>query len=493
VPSKVTETLWAMPPHTKAKLDILRFYLNAWLPIMSAWNRTLVYLDGFAGPGRYLGGEDGSPIVALKATLERQQPISASVAYLFVEGRQDRADHLRSEVAKLSRESRTTVRVECGRFADLALGLVDPAVRGNGRTNPLFAFIDPFGWDVPFDIVRQLLKYRNSEVFVNFMFDPVRRFLSAPQQAANWDGLFGTKSWRDIRDDPDPESRARRIPSLYKRQLIDAGGAEYVLSFEMRDIRNGTDYYLFFATKDRKGLEKMKDAMWRVDGNGGHQFRDPQYPDQPLLIEVGPDFTVLRKAVTAQFGGRAVYIEELEQFVLEQTAFRLSDLRTPVLAPMEAESPPALQVTQAKPGRKRGQFPPGTIVQFARSAQLTGGSARLTGEGRVVPFEGSLIPQVASPTEAEHKGAASSAHAGTSRQMVVTRRTKSGGVISLSEVPGWKAVVRDRGHRLGFTIRIYQDGIDDPQHVERTGPGVLWEAATRKAVDLIVTMADSLN
>lgn len=469
-----------MPPHTKAKLDILRFYLDAWLPIMSAWNGQLVYLDGYAGPGRYLGGEDGSPILALKAALERQQAISANVVYLFIEERQDRADHLRSEVAKLSLDSRTTVRVECGTFTDVALGLVDRAVRGNGRTNPLFAFIDPFGWDVPFDIVRQLLRHRNSEVFVNFMFDPVRRFLSAPQQADSWDGLFGTKSWRDIRDDPDSASRARRIPALYKRQLIDAAGAEYVLSFEMRDIRNATDYYLFFATKDRKGLEKMKEAMWRVDRSGGHRFRDPQYPDQPLLIEVGPDFAVLRRAVTTQFGGRAVHIEEVEQFVLEDTAFRIADLRTPVLAPMEAESPPSLQVIRAKPGRKRGQFPRGTIVQFARSSQLIR-------EGKDVPFNESLPPQDGSP-DVPAIGA-SSVRAGSSRRLVVKQRTKSGGVVSLSEVPGWEAVVRDRGHRLGFTIRIYRDGIGEPQHVERTGPGVLWETATRSAVDLILTMA----
>jgi three-Cys-motif partner protein len=37
--------------HTLAKHDILREYLEAWLPIMSKWNRRLLLIDGFAGPG----------------------------------------------------------------------------------------------------------------------------------------------------------------------------------------------------------------------------------------------------------------------------------------------------------------------------------------------------------------------------------------------------------------------------------------------------------
>jgi hypothetical protein len=51
--------------------------------------------------------------------------------------------------------------------------------------------------------------------------------------------------------------------------------------------------------------------------------------------------------------------------------------------------------------------------------------------------------------------------------------------------------VRDRGHRLGFTIRVYRDGIGELQHVERTGPGVLWEIARERAVDLILAIASS--
>ena len=63
------DTIWPIEPHTSAKHQILRKYLDAWLPILGTYNKRVVYVDGFAGPGQYTGGEPGSPIVALQAAL----------------------------------------------------------------------------------------------------------------------------------------------------------------------------------------------------------------------------------------------------------------------------------------------------------------------------------------------------------------------------------------------------------------------------------------
>jgi three-Cys-motif partner protein len=65
----LTAPSWELAAHTAAKLEILEAYLRAWFPIVGRGRDfdRIIYIDGFAGPGRYKGGEDGSPIVALKA------------------------------------------------------------------------------------------------------------------------------------------------------------------------------------------------------------------------------------------------------------------------------------------------------------------------------------------------------------------------------------------------------------------------------------------
>lgn len=61
------DSTWKIRPHTRAKHVLLRSYLSAWFPILTSggFNRRVIYIDGFAGPGIYSDGELGSPLIAL--------------------------------------------------------------------------------------------------------------------------------------------------------------------------------------------------------------------------------------------------------------------------------------------------------------------------------------------------------------------------------------------------------------------------------------------
>ena len=69
--SKKMPKIWEAPPHTLAKIEILRSYLHAWFSILGSTftGRDLWYLDGFAGPGEYTNSPDGSPIAAVKPNI----------------------------------------------------------------------------------------------------------------------------------------------------------------------------------------------------------------------------------------------------------------------------------------------------------------------------------------------------------------------------------------------------------------------------------------
>jgi hypothetical protein len=42
-----------------------------------------VFVDGFAGPGRYSQGEEGSPIIALKAVIEQTRPSKPMLIFIL--------------------------------------------------------------------------------------------------------------------------------------------------------------------------------------------------------------------------------------------------------------------------------------------------------------------------------------------------------------------------------------------------------------------------
>ena len=90
--SNITETIWPLESHTEAKHVILRKYLDAWLPIVTRFSKRVLIIDGFAGPGIYSGGEDGSPIIAIKAVKEHKIKIESEVRFLLIENRKDRCN-----------------------------------------------------------------------------------------------------------------------------------------------------------------------------------------------------------------------------------------------------------------------------------------------------------------------------------------------------------------------------------------------------------------
>ena len=360
--------LWSLEPHTRAKHEILRRYLEAWSAILGMSNaETIAYVDGFAGPGAYDKGEDGSPIIALKAALAHQDKMKCEIRFLFIEKDVARAKHLESLVAALALPTRFKTRVTVGMTFEEGFRkhLLEPYKDRGRPIPPTFAFIDPFGWTgVPFALVKEILSYQSCEVFINFMFEEVNRFIKHADQPENFDALFGTSAWREMLSVTDPIERRNFLHSLYLSQLRSVAGARYVRSFEMRNKKDVTDYFLFFATNNRKGMARMKEAMWKVDESGEFRFSDATNPAQMSMLGV-PNIPELRRLICGRFAGQDSTIAEIEEFVISETPFRETHYKKGVLAALEGEG--LIEVLQASPNRRAKSFgDPQMRIRFGR-------------------------------------------------------------------------------------------------------------------------------
>lgn len=331
------ETIWDAEPHTVAKHRILRKYLGGWLPAISRWNSRVLFIDGFSGPGEYTGGEEGSPIIALRTLLEHSyfdRMSRTEFIFIFIDQHADRIDYLQDVALPRLGPLPSNVRVDCGadRF-DVAMTEILDGLEGAGhRLAPAFAFVDPFGFsDTPMDLIGRILAHPRSEVFVTVMLENVNRFLEHPNRkiADHYDLLFGDPGWRDLVDQPD---RLDALGTFYADQL--RKHAEFVWSFRMQDEGNRPIYDLFFATKHIDGLKKMKRAMWSVDAGGGRRFSD-RHAGEVTLFDEQLDTAPLRKAMTASFSGQVVPYEDLERWVLVETDYHDSHIKTRTLRPLE--------------------------------------------------------------------------------------------------------------------------------------------------------------
>ena len=352
-------TIWDLEPHTKAKHEILKRYMQAWMPIMGMSKfPQIVYIDGFAGPGRYSQGEEGSPIIALNAALEQQTRIAARVSFLFVEKDGERASTLQAILDEIAIPSNFTVRVYATDTFENAIGGLLSRLWVEGRKlPPTFAFIDPFGWSgVPFSTVNRILSFSSCEVLVTFMYEEINRFIGHPDQESNFNLFFGTDKWKDIISISDSRERNRQLHGLYLDQLRHAANARYVRSFEMRNDNDVTDYYLFYATNSLMGLKKMKEAMWKVDSSGDFRFSDATNPLQAVFFIDEPEFETLENQMLVRFRGEETTVGEIEEFVVAETAFRETHYKK-ILKEMESAEPPVFVLVNPPLNRRRGTFP----------------------------------------------------------------------------------------------------------------------------------------
>lgn len=358
-------TCWDLEPHTSAKHLILRRYLQAWLPIMTRWNGRVLYIDGFAGPGIYQGGEEGSPIIALKEAINHTAQIRSQVIFLFIEADPARLEVLKQQIGALPVPSNFKVQCLLGKFDEHLTQVLDFVKEQKRDLAPTFAFVDPFGFShTPFSLIKRLMQNDKCEVLITFMFEAINRFLAHPDQPGNYDSLFGSPDWRGAIPIEDAQARKKFIHDLYLRQLQTSAAITYVRSFEMFDTGNRPEYFLFFGTKSYDGLKKIKEAMWKADESGRFQFSDTTDMNQSLLFQPTPDFSDLKGRIVAKFRGRRVTVDDVERFVVVETPYRETHFKQQVLKPMESVIPPELRVVTRTGQNRRGTFPSGTVFDI---------------------------------------------------------------------------------------------------------------------------------
>ncbi len=358
------DTVWKLEPHTIGKHLVLRAYLNAWIPILSKWNQRILFIDAFAGPGVYEKGEDGSPVIALKALIEHpfKNKITAEIIFLFIEKDEERAKNLEVIIDKLKPllPSNAVVQVINGTFDETMTKVLDQIEEQNRLLAPSFVMIDPFGISgTPLSMIKRILKNPKTEVYVSFMYRDINRFLETPEFEQHLDQLYGCGAWRKANEIEDSNARKQYLSELYKDQLRNAG-ARHVLSFDLHN-EYAHIYSIFFGTQNLLGCDKMKTAIWKIEPSGTFRF----VGSNQLKFDINnPDFKPLKKALQDEFIDKGkVRINEVIKFIQsDKTDYHSGQLKK-VLRQMEDKEEIEVDKSSRK---KKGTYPDGTILRFLK-------------------------------------------------------------------------------------------------------------------------------
>jgi len=360
--------IWEAKSHTLAKHQILKAYLNAWMPIMSRQsqhlgiaNTRLLFVDGFAGPGSYTGGQEGSPILALKLVLSHSHQFNIPVRFLFIEENKKRYGLLLEEIKKYETQLEESPRVEshleiCGDCEIVLNNWLDDLAASGENLGPAIFFLDQCGFsDVSMKLVERIMSQPLCEVFSYLNWDHMNRFI---QDNTKWPSItkaFGGEEWKGVFN-IEQSRKAGFMLEKYKCAIKERANSKYLWNFAMCDENGKLLYWLFFCTNNLRGLEEMKRAMWQVDKTGGFRFSDSDNPCQLSLFQNCTE-EILAGELKARLSGQILTVEKIKEFVLTETPAYSFKKAIKIL-----EDSRRLEIISAPHRRRKGTFPDDNIV-----------------------------------------------------------------------------------------------------------------------------------
>lgn len=303
----------------RIKHQLIRDYLNGWFPKLGLSNRRIIYFDTHAGRGEYRTGERGSPIVALETFLShnfRNRILrDCEVGFYFIEHDEGNVSYLRSKIAELGDlPDGVVVDVSCSNCFDRLRQILNSLTESSGRIAPAFGFIDPYGFKIPHDIVRDLMAQQGMELFTNIIWRELDMGISqaidqdSGGMVDTLDSIFGGRKWRELSREVPHDLRADRAVEILRNEY----GATWSTSIRMLGDNNVTRYILAHYTNKDSGRDLMKDCLWKACPDGRFIARRSDNPEQFLLIEPTPDLSGLESWLDEHLVSGPIRWSELE-------------------------------------------------------------------------------------------------------------------------------------------------------------------------------------
>lgn len=358
-------TIWDIEDQTAAKHLILRKYLEGWFGVMGHSQPRIVYMDAFAGPGEYSDGTPGSPLLALDV-LRQHKALSTGCEFvlLFNEMSKPRHDHLleclQRDIDSKPLPNNVSIRLENSDFISLSREVRDTLDSAKSRLAPTFAFLDPFGYSgLTMEAVNRLFSWSHIDLLVYLDTNSLNRFGTSPTVFAQFESLFGTQDFAAA-PPAGASDRLQYFVDLYASQLKSVCGFTYTRTFQMRNSRGLPTYNLVFGTRHPKGLQLMKEAMWKAAPDGSFSF-DARTASQLMLPMDSQIPNRVREILRSEFAGKAKAVQELADFLLTDTDYLPTHLRDG-LRLLEGDG--AITVTRLSSRRRANTYPPDCTVQF---------------------------------------------------------------------------------------------------------------------------------
>ena len=307
---------------SQIKSAIVDKYFGAWAKVIiptvkkhRAMDPRILYVDLFAGPGRYQDGTRSTPLLILERAI-KDEDLRQMLVTVFNDVDSSNTRSLESAIRALPgiETLRNAPRVHTQEVGE-------KIVRAYQQANlpPTLAFVDPWGYKgLSLQLVNAILKNWGCDCIFFFNYNRINMGLHNDAVREHMEALFGAERTRFLQGRLEflsPEQRELTIVEELAQALKEMGG-KYVLPFGFRNEQGSrTTHYLIFVSKHHRGYDIMKEIMAKESSR--HEQGVPTFiyspadERQPLLFEYTRPLDELGRMLLETFAGEQLTMAEV--------------------------------------------------------------------------------------------------------------------------------------------------------------------------------------
>lgn len=278
-----------LQPHSRAKLDVLRSYLRAYLDRLNVLpgrdQFKLDLVDGFAGGGTFLDGNtvvSGTPLIMLEELAEarerlnatRKKPLHFDCKCYFVDVNKNHTDHLTKVLAERGYDQDERIVIRNGQFADEVEGIVADINRRQPRAGRAIFLLDQTGFSqVELALVGRILRrLPNAEVILTFAADVLINTLDAePERVKAVAPLeLSVPDIRNLLAYRDGVGGRALVQRTLREHIRSVTGATYDTPFFIRPLDSRRALWLLHLSRHATARDVMMQCHWATNNTFEH-------------------------------------------------------------------------------------------------------------------------------------------------------------------------------------------------------------------------------
>lgn len=328
--------------HTQYKIKYIKDYVRRWLNVaVNSRQRNIVFIDSMCNAGIYKNGVKGTCIEVIELFIEYAKENQAKQFYVFLNDYdQDKIMVLKKLISNYNTPNNLKINITDKDVVKYLTLLIEKNIFSNSCFTLLYT--DPYNFGIPnlLTTIKTFIDKFYCELLFNYFSSDVTRNKNNTSAKNKMSKIKNELSSviTDINiDDDENKEILNKLISTYK----DTKNIKYSFAYRFNNTNNAELYYIIFFTPNKRGLELIKESIWKVF-NGEESFKKQIDIDKSQLKLFNTDDLLIstysgpmkESIIKLAYEKGELSYDDIETYVLENSLLKDSHIIKPIINPL---------------------------------------------------------------------------------------------------------------------------------------------------------------